>query len=112
VANREIGAVGSGLEPNILSQGSATAMTQYDFAMERVTLAILRVTDALTANDPLAIAQECAHARQDYEYFRRLYLKLQLQAAERDSLLAQMGLLGSQLNHCKAFLRRPIAVEG
>jgi hypothetical protein len=69
-------------------------MTQYDFAMERVTLAILRVTDALTANDPTAIAQECKHARRDYEYVRRLYLKLQLQAAERDSLLAQMGLLG------------------
>jgi len=32
-------------------------MTQYDFVMERVTLAILRVTDALTANDPFAIAQ-------------------------------------------------------
>ena len=87
-------------------------MTQYDFAMERVTLAILRVTDALTANDPFALAQECGHARRDYEYVRRLYLKLQLQAAERDSLLAQMGILGSQLNHCAALLRRPIAVEG
>ena len=86
-------------------------MTQYDFVMERVTLSILRVTDALITNDPFAIAQECAHARRDYEYVRRLYLKLQLQAAERDSILAQMGLLGSQLNHCEA-LRRPIAVEG
>ena len=87
-------------------------MTQYDFVMERVTLAILRVTDALTGNDPTAIAQECTHARRDYEYVRRLYLKLQLQAAERDSLLAQMGLLGSQLNQCTALLQRPIAVDG
>ena len=64
-------------------------MTQYDFVMERVTLAILRVTDALITNDPFAIAQECAHARRDYEYVRRLYLKLQLQAAERDSVCGE-----------------------
>ena len=88
------------------------AITQYDFAMESVTLAILGVTDALIASDPFAIAQECAHARRVYEYVRRLYLKLQLQTAERDSLLAQMGLLGSHLNHCEARLRRPTAVEG
>lgn len=87
-------------------------MTQYDFAMEKVTHAILSVTDAFMLNDPSAIAQECADARQVYDYIRQLYLKLQLQGVERDSLLAQMGLLGSQLNHCKALLRRPVAVEG
>ena len=87
-------------------------MTEYDFAMESVTLAILSVTDALTLNDASAIAQECADARRIYDYIRQRYLRLQLHAGERDSLLAQMGLLGSQLNHCKAHLRRPIAVEG
>ena len=87
-------------------------MTQYDFAMEKVTLAILSVTEAFMLNDPSAIAQECADARQVYEYIRQLYLKLQLYAEERDSLLAQMGILGSQLNHCGALVRQPIAVEG
>ena len=48
-------------------------MTQHDFAMERVTLAILSVTDASLANDPFVIAQECVQARRDYEYVGGLY---------------------------------------
>ena len=31
-------------------------MTPYDFVMEEVTLALLRVADALIANEPFAIA--------------------------------------------------------
>ena len=85
-------------------------MTPYDFAMEEVTLAIVRVADALIANEPFTIAQESEDARRVYRDIRELYPKLQLRATERDSLLGQMSLLGSQLNQCKAFLQRPFAV--
>ena len=80
--------------------------------MEEVTLAILRAADALTASEPFAIAQACTEARRIYREMRELYPKLQLQATERDSLLRQMSLLGSQLNQCEAFLQRPFAVAG
>ena len=87
-------------------------MTPYDFVMEEVTLAVLRVADALIANEPFAIAQESADARRVYRDMRELYPKLQLRATERDSLLGQMSLLGSQLNQCEAVLQRPFAVAG
>ena len=87
-------------------------MTPYDFAIEEVTLAIFRVTDALMANDPSAVAQECEHGRQVYQYIRNLYPELQLQSPERDSLLRQMSLLGSQLNQCEQFLQRAFAEAG
>ena len=87
-------------------------MTHYDFAMEEVTLALLRVADALIANEPFAIAQESADARRVYRDMRGLYPRLQLRATERDSLLGQISLLGSQLNQCEAFLQRPFAVAG
>ena len=87
-------------------------MTHYDFAMEEVTLALLRVADALIANEPSAIAQESADARRVYRDMRELYPRLQLRATERDSLLGQMSLLGSQLNQCEAVLQRPFAVAG
>jgi hypothetical protein len=87
-------------------------MTPYDFVMEEVTLAILRVADALTANEPFAIAQESADARRVYRDMRELYPKLQLRATERDSLLGQMSLLRAQLNQCEAFLKRPFADAG
>jgi hypothetical protein len=75
-------------------------LTPYDFAMEEVSLAILRLADALTAQDPTAIEQECAEARWVYQNVVHLYPKLQLQSAERDALLAQLSLLGSQLDLC------------
>ena len=87
-------------------------MTPYDFVMEEVTLAILRVADALIANEPFAIAQECTDARRVYRDMRELYPKLQLRATERDSLLGQMSLLRSQLNQCQAFLQRPLSMQG
>ena len=87
-------------------------MTPYDFVMEEVTLAILRVADALIANEPFAIAQESADARRVYRDLREHYPKLQLRATERDSLLGQMSFLGSQLNQCEVFLQRPFAVAG
>jgi len=87
-------------------------MTPYDFVMEEVTLAILRVADALIANEPCAIAQECADARRVYRDIRELYPKLQLRATERDSLLGQMSLLRSQVNQCERLLQRPFADAG
>ena len=75
-------------------------LTPYDFAMEEVSLAILRLADALTARNPSAIEQECAEARWVYQNVVHLYPTLQLQPAERDSLLAQLSLLGSQLDLC------------
>ena len=73
--------------------------------MEEVSLAILRLVDALTARDPSAIEQECAEARWVYQDVVYLYPTLQLQPAERDSLLAQLSLLGSQLDLCDRQLR-------
>ena len=48
-------------------------MTPYDCVMEEVTLAVLRVADALIANEPFAIAQECTDARRVYRDMRELY---------------------------------------
>ena len=73
--------------------------------MEEVSLAILRLADALTARDPSAIEQECAEARWVYQDVVHLYPTLQLQPAERDALLAQLSLLGSQLDLCDRQLR-------
>jgi hypothetical protein len=87
-------------------------MTPYDLVMEEVTFAILRLADALIANEPFAIAQESADARRVYRDMRELYPKLQLRATERDSLLGQMSLLGSQLNQCEASPERSFAIAG
>ena len=48
----------------------------------------------------------CAEARWVYQNVVHLYPKLQLQSAERDALLAQLSLLGSQLDLCDRQLRR------
>jgi len=87
-------------------------MTSYDLVMDEMTLAITRVADALLANEPVAIAQECTDARSVYRDIRDLYPKLQLRATERESLLAQMSLLRSHLNQCEAVLQQPIADAG
>ena len=82
------------------------------FRNGRSALALLRVGDALIVNELFAIAQECTAARRVYRDVLELYPKLQLRATERDSLLGQMSLLGSQLNQCEAFLQRPFADAG
>ena len=87
-------------------------MTPYESVMEEVTLAILRVADALIANEPFAIAQEYTDARRVYRDIRDLYPRLQLRATERDSLLGQMSLLRSQVNQCERLLQRPFADAG
>ena len=87
-------------------------MTPYESVMEEVTLAILRVADALIANEPFAIAQEHTDARRVSRDIRDLYPRLQLRATERDSLLGQMSLLRSQVNQCERLLQRPFADAG
>jgi hypothetical protein len=76
--------------------------------MEEVSLAILRLVDAITADDPSAIEQECTEGRLIYRNVVKLYSTLQLQPFERDSLLGQLSLLGSQLDQCERQLRRSI----
>ena len=86
-------------------------MTQYDFGMEKVTLAILSVTDAFMLNDPSAIAQECADARQVYEYIRQLS---QTSVACRGTRFTSGadGPSGIPTDSLQGTPRRPIAVEG
>ena len=87
-------------------------MAPYDCVMEEVTFALLRVADALIANEPFAIAQESTDARRVYRDMRELYPKLQLRATERDSLLGQMSLLGSQLNQWTRSSSDPSPLQG
>ena len=87
-------------------------MTPYDFVMEEVTLAILRVADALMANEPFAIARESTDARRVYRDIRELYPKLQLQATERDSLLGQMSLLRSHSISARRSSSDPSPMQG
>ena len=83
-------------------------MTAYEFAMEEVSLAILRLVDAMTADDLATIEQECMEARRVYRNVVQLYPQLQLQPFERDSLLGQLSLMGSQLDQCEQQLRGSI----
>jgi hypothetical protein len=87
-------------------------MTRFDWAMEEVTLAILSLTDAMVANNSIEIAQECKEGRRVYRTLVKAYPRLQLRAAERDSLLRQLSLLGSQLSQCQSILRPTVGVEG
>ena len=84
-------------------------MTLYEFAMEEVSLAILRLADALTAGDAPAVEQACAEARWVYRTLVELYPRLQLQPCERDTLLGQLGVLGSQLDGCEEHLKRLVS---
>ena len=86
-------------------------MTRFDWAMEEVTLAIGSLTDAMIANDRVEIAQESKEGRRVYRNLVSAYPRLQLLAAERDSLLRQLSLLGSQLHQCQTILGLPVAVE-
>ncbi len=87
-------------------------LTPYELAMEEVSLAILRLADALTAHDPTTIEQECSDARFVYRSMVQLYPKLQLKPTQRDSLLGQMALLWSQLEECRRWGKRSTAVAG
>ena len=81
-------------------------MKPYDWAMEEVSLAIIRLADALLANNRSEIDRECEEGQRIYTESVRLYPRLQLRPQERDSFLHQMSLLGSQLNECKRIRAR------
>ena len=86
-------------------------MTPFDWAMEEVALAIRSLSDAMMANDRVEIVQECKEGRRVYKNLVKAYPRLQLRAAERDTLFRQLSLLGSQLHQCQSILRPPVAVE-
>lgn len=110
--NRELSSTGTPVREREDEQRSAARMTPFDWAMEEVTLAILSLTDAMIANDRVEIAQECKEGRRVYKNLVRAYPRLQLLAAERDSLFRQLSLLGSQLDQCQSILGPPVGVEG
>src|SRR5688572_25029313 len=82
-------------------------LTAYDFAMEEVTDASARLAHALLARtqrraDAITTEQECSKARSVYEKMIHLYPRVRLDAAQRASLLKEMGLLRSRLEECKS----------
>jgi hypothetical protein len=78
-----------------------TPQTPYDFAFEEVTLAILRLMDALASHDPVAIKRECTEARRAHRSMLDLYPKLQLNPSERDLLVGQLDLLRILIKQCE-----------
>ena len=87
-------------------------LTAYDFAMEEVTGASSKLAHALLARplnsrDAARIEQECSDARSVYEKMIHLYPRVRLDAAQRASLLKELGLLRSRLEECKADKRKP-----
>jgi hypothetical protein len=87
-------------------------LTQYDLAMDEVGLAILRLADAMRAGDPVAIELECAEARWAHRSLVELYPRLQLDSAQRDSLLGELALLRSRLEECEGEPPHRVTVVG
>jgi hypothetical protein len=86
-------------------------LSAYDFAMEEVTNASSRLAHALSARtqkraDPTTIEQECSNALSVYERMIHLYPRVRLDAAQRASLLKELGLLRSRLEGCKTDARK------
>jgi len=86
-------------------------LTAYDFAMEEVTGASSKLGQALSApalrsRDAVTVEQECSNARAVYERMIHLYPRVRLDAAQRASLLKELGLLRSRLEQCKADERK------
>jgi hypothetical protein len=106
------GAGGNGPKPFNVHTDSTPGddtLTTYEFVIEEVNLALLRLARALSADDPTTIEQECAEAWGVYRGMVHLYPKLQLEPTQRDSLLGQMTLLRSRLEECEG--RRSTAVD-
>jgi hypothetical protein len=80
--------------------------------MDEVGLAMLRLADAMAAGDPVRIELECAEARWTHRNVVELYPKLQLNSAQRDSLLGQLALLRSQLEECEGEPPQRVNVVG
>jgi len=86
-------------------------LTAYDFAMEEVTGASSKLGQALSAHalrsrDAVTVEQECSNARAVYERMINLYPRVRLDAAQRASLLKELGLLRSRLEQCKTYERK------
>ena len=86
-------------------------LTAYDFAMEEVIGASSKLAHALLATTPKSrdaakVEQECSNARAVYERMIHLYPRVRLDAAQRASLLKELGLLRSRLEQCKADERK------
>jgi hypothetical protein len=86
-------------------------LTAYDFAMEEVTGASSKLGHALSAHslksrDAATVEQECSNARAVYERMIHLYPRVRLDAAQRASLLKELGILRSRLEACKADERK------
>ena len=76
-------------------------LTPYEFAMEDVNGALLRVKHALTADDPGVTAQECSEVRLTYRRIK--HLCPQTKARTRAARLAflQPSLLEIRLEECE-----------
>jgi len=85
-------------------------LTPYEFAMEDVNVALLRVARALAADDPDITAQECSEVRLTYRRIKHLCPKLRLEPEQRDSLFGQLSLLESRLEECERSADRFTAV--
>ena len=86
-------------------------LTAYDFAMEEATGASSKLGQALSAptlksRNAATVEQECSNARAVYEKMIHLYPRVRLDAAQRASLLKELGLLRSRLEQCKADERK------
>ena len=87
-------------------------LTPYEFAMEDVNGALLRVEHALTTDDPGVTAHEFSEVRLTYRRIKHLCPKLRLEPAQRDSLFGQLSLLEIRLEECERTADRSAAVHG
>jgi hypothetical protein len=86
-------------------------LTPYEFAMEDVNEALLKIARALTADDPDVTAQECSEVRLAYRRIKHLCPKLRLDPAQRDSLFGQLSLLETRLAECERSIDRFAALH-
>lgn len=87
-------------------------LTPYEFAMEEIELAVSHLTQVLTTDERTRIGQACRETRVVYGRMVHLYPKLQLDPAQRDSLIAQLALLVSLLDECDRRAKGSVAAGG
>ncbi len=76
-------------------------LTTYKLVMQEVELAVSRLARALGGGDSAATDRGCAEAWAVYRTMVKLFPKIQLDPRQRDSLIAQMARLRSQLEECE-----------
>jgi hypothetical protein len=84
--------------------------------MEEVTGASSKLGHAMLAptlksRDAATVEQECSNARAVYERMIHLYPRVRLDAAQRASLLKELGILRSRLEACKTDERKSQATR-